>query len=58
MNTLQVCKDVISKWPVPAADYSARGNKKALMFLVGQCMKESKGTLDPKQCKVTLIKLL
>lgn len=43
---LDIVKKVIENNPQPVADYNS-GNKKAIGFLMGQCMKELKGKGDP-----------
>lgn len=43
---LDIVKKVIENNPQPVVDYNS-GNKKAIGFLMGQCMKELKGKGDP-----------
>ena len=51
------CKIVIEKSEKAVSDYKA-GNEKALKFILGQVMRESGGTADPKTIKNVLIRLL
>ena len=47
----EIVESVIRTNPKSVSDYKA-GKEKALFFLVGQAMKQSKGTLDPTQTRV------
>lgn len=52
-----VAKKVVEAHPQIAADYKA-GKTAALQFLVGQGMKESKGSANPAVLRETLVKIL
>lgn len=49
----EIAESVIQSNPQSVSDYKS-GKEKALSFLVGQAMKQSKGTLDPTQIRTFL----
>lgn len=51
----QIVKDVIAANPKSVEDYQG-GKTNALGFLVGQCMKASKGKANPAMCKELVLK--
>lgn len=53
----QICETVVNNNPKSVADYKG-GNVKAIGFLVGQVMKESKGKANPQMVNELLKKLL
>ncbi len=53
----EACQKVIDANEKVAAEYKA-GKENAIMFLVGQVMKESKGTAQPQMVKETLMGML
>jgi len=53
----EVCKKVISENQDAVTNYK-KGKESAIMFLVGQCMRELKGKGQPETVRVTLEKLL
>ena len=53
----KIIKDVISKNRQAVDDYAA-GEEKSLHFLIGQVMRESKGTIDPNKARELLEKEL
>jgi aspartyl-tRNA(Asn)/glutamyl-tRNA(Gln) amidotransferase subunit B len=52
-----IVREVIEKNPQSVADYLS-GKEKALQFLIGQVMKETRGQADPEVAKNILIKVL
>ncbi|MBP9015690.1 MAG: Asp-tRNA(Asn)/Glu-tRNA(Gln) amidotransferase subunit GatB [Candidatus Atribacteria bacterium] len=52
-----IVREVIEKNPQSVADYLS-GKEKALQFLIGQVMKETRGQADPGMAKNILIKVL
>jgi aspartyl-tRNA(Asn)/glutamyl-tRNA(Gln) amidotransferase subunit B len=52
-----IVREVIEKNPQSVADYLS-GKEKALQFLIGQVMKETRGQADPELTKSILIKVL
>jgi aspartyl-tRNA(Asn)/glutamyl-tRNA(Gln) amidotransferase subunit B len=54
---LEVCKQVVAKNPKSVEQYQG-GKKGTLGFFVGQVMKETKGSADPKQVNELLRSLL
>ncbi len=52
-----VVKKVLEKNKKAAEDYR-KGEKKALHFLVGQCMKETRGQADANEIKKSILRLL
>jgi len=52
-----IVKEVIEKNPQSVADYLS-GKEKALQFLIGQVMKETRGQADPELTRNILIKVL
>lgn len=52
-----IAREVIEKNPQSVADYLS-GKEKALQFLIGQVMKETRGQADPGIAKNVLIKVL
>ena len=53
---LTIAKEVITENPVIKKDFEA--NPRALEALIGECMKKTKGQLDPKLTREILLKLL
>jgi aspartyl-tRNA(Asn)/glutamyl-tRNA(Gln) amidotransferase subunit B len=53
----EIAKNVIANNPKPVADYKA-GQQNAVMFLVGQLMKETKGRAKPDIARESIIKAL
>jgi len=56
-GTEKIISDVITKNPKAAGDYKA-GEEKALHFLVGQVMKETRGRIDANSIRKEIMKLL
>ncbi len=52
-----IARDVIERNPQSVADYLS-GKEKALQFLIGQIMKETRGQADPELTRNVLIKVL
>ncbi|HXL02609.1 MAG TPA: Asp-tRNA(Asn)/Glu-tRNA(Gln) amidotransferase subunit GatB [Candidatus Atribacteria bacterium] len=52
-----IARDVIERNPQSVADYLS-GKEKALQFLIGQVMKETRGQADPELTRNVLIKVL
>lgn len=52
-----LCRSVIEKLPVEA-DSVRKGKEKVVMRLVGQVMKDSKGTADAKKAREVLLSIL
>ncbi len=57
MELENIVREVIEKNPQSVADYLS-GKEKALQFLIGQVMKETRGQADPGMAKNILIKVL
>jgi Glu-tRNA(Gln) amidotransferase subunit E-like FAD-binding protein len=53
-----VCRDVIAAHPTELAEYHATQNPKFIKFFVGQTMRASKGSANPKKLQPLLVKLL
>jgi len=52
-----VIQQVIGENPKAVADYK-KGKEHAIMFLVGQIMRVTKGSIDPKKAKIMISSLL
>ncbi|MBS3167735.1 Asp-tRNA(Asn)/Glu-tRNA(Gln) amidotransferase subunit GatB [Candidatus Woesearchaeota archaeon] len=53
----EICKKVLKKNEKAVKEY-LEGNEKSFMFLIGQCMRASKGKADPKTLNEILKKLI
>ncbi len=56
-NLDSIVRKIIDSNPKAVNDYK-KGEEKALHFLVGQLMRETKGSVDPKKAKEEILKML
>lgn len=57
LNVDEIINKIITENQESINDYKA-GNDRAVKFLMGQIMKESKGKIDPKDANIALTKAL